>query len=195
VNIAGGPPTGGDDSPRPGEPAGRGVVGRFPASFRRRDLPNSRPLPEWVRRLAWVLDDAFLVPGLKGRRAGIDGLISFVPVIGDVAGIVVSMVVVLAGVAAGVSVPTAVRMMLNVGLEAAVGVVPVLGAVFDLAFKANNRNVALIEADLADRSATRRSSTRVLLLAVALLVAALVMVVVAAVAAVAALLWLFTRWS
>jgi hypothetical protein len=171
-----------------------GSSGRFAVPFRPRNVANSRPLPDWVRRLAWVLDDAFAVPGLNGRRAGVDGLISFVPVIGDAAGIVVSMVVVLAGVAAGVSAPTAARMMLNVGFEAAVGVVPVLGAVFDLAFKANNRNVALIEADLANRSATRRSSLRVLVLTAVVMSAALLMVAAAAVAALAVLLWLLTRW-
>ena len=67
----------------PGPSPRRGRGGRLP---RRRDVPNTRPLPEWVKRLAWVLDDAFEVPGLPGRRVGVDGLIALVPVVGDAAG-------------------------------------------------------------------------------------------------------------
>ncbi len=186
--------------------AGRGAVGPEgdPGSSRpvparrylppRRDVPNSRPLPDWVRRLAWILDDAFEVPGTGGRRVGVDGLIAFVPVIGDAAGIVVSVVIVAAGVGAGVSVPTALRMMANVGLEALIGLVPVLGALFDLAFKANNRNVRLIEADLADRAATRRSSIRVLVVGAVVAVLSIVMLVVVVIAAIAVLVWLLARW-
>lgn len=161
---------------------------------RRREVPNSRPLPRWVRRLAWVLDDAFEVPGLPGRRVGVDGLIAFVPVIGDAAGLVVSMVIVVAGVGAGVSVPTVLRMLANVGLESLVGLVPFLGALFDLAFKANNRNVRLIEADLADRAATRRSSIRVLVIGTAVILVSIVMLVAVVVTAIAVLVWLLARW-
>jgi hypothetical protein len=161
---------------------------------RGRDLPNSRPLPEWVRQLAWVLDDAFAVPGFPGRRVGVDGLIAFVPVIGGAAGLVVSVVIVVAGIGAGVSVPTVLRMARNVGIEAVVGLVPFFGAVFDMAFKANNRNVALIEADLADRQATRRSSIRSLWLTIVVLVVAVVALISLVVAAVALLVWLLARW-
>ena len=161
---------------------------------RGRDVPNSRPLPEWVRRLAWVLDDAFEVPGFPGRRVGVDGLIAFVPVVGDAAGVVVSVVIVLAGIGAGVSIPTVLRMSLNVGLEAVVGLVPVLGALFDLAFKANNRNVALIEADLADRATTRRSSIRALVLSVVVVLVTIVALVGLVIAAIAVLVWLLARW-
>jgi hypothetical protein len=161
---------------------------------RRRNIANSRPLPEWVRRLAWVLDDAFEVPGFGGRRVGVDGLIAFVPVIGDVAGIVLGVIIVLAGIGAGVSVPTLLRMMLNVGVEALMGLIPFVGAVFDMAYKANNRNVALIEADLADRAATRRSSIRALLLSAVVVVAAILLIVAIVIAVIAVLAWLLSRW-
>lgn len=161
---------------------------------RGRELPNTRPLPEWVRQLAWVLDDAFAVPGFPGRRVGVDGLIAFVPVIGDAAGLVVSVVIVVAGIGAGVSVPTVLRMSRNVAIEATVGLVPFLGALFDMAFKANNRNVALIEADLADRAATRRSSIRSLWLTLVVLVVTFFALIGLVIAAIAVLVWLFARW-
>jgi len=93
-------------------------------------------------------------------------MLSFVPVAGDLAGLGLSMVVVLAGVAAGVSIPTTLRMLLNVGLESLVGLIPFGGALFDMIYKANNRNVRLIERDLDDRRGTSRSSLGVLIGAV-----------------------------
>jgi hypothetical protein len=160
---------------------------------RGKDVPNSRPLPEWVRRFSWVLDDAFAVPGMPGRRVGVDGVIALVPVAGDAVGVVLSLVIVVVGVAAGVSVPTIVRMLLHVGLEALIGVVPFVGTVFNMAFKANNRNVALIERDLADRRSTRRSSLGVLVLTVGVAFAGMVMLVALSVLGILALVWLLSK--
>ncbi len=161
---------------------------------RGKDVANSRPLPPWVRRFSYVLDDAFAVPGMPGRRVGLDGIISIVPVAGDAVGVVLSLVIVVVGVAAGVSIPTIVRMLLHVGLEALIGVVPVVGIVFNMAFKANNRNVALIERDLADRRATRRSSLAVLVLAIGVLVVGALMLIALTVAGLLVLIWLLSRW-
>ena len=160
---------------------------------RRGDVPNSRPLPDWVRRLAWILDDAFAVPGTAGRRVGVDGMLTLVPVAGDLAGLTLSMVVVLAGVGAGVTFPTTIRMLLNVGLESLVGLVPFGGAIFDMFYKANNRNVRLIERDLADRKATRRSSLAVLALTLMTIAIGAVMTVLVMIAGVALVVW-FVAW-
>ena len=160
---------------------------------RGRDVANSRPLPPWVKRFAWVLDDAFEVPGLPGRRVGVDGLVAIVPVAGDAVGIALSMVVIAAGIAAGVSIPTVLRMLFYVGFEALVGLVPLGGTVFNMAFKANNRNVALIEADLADRRRTRRSSLGVLALLMVLAFVAILMLIVFAVLGITVLVW-FVTW-
>lgn len=126
--------------------------------------PNSRPLPDWVRGLAWVLDESIPLPA--GRRVGIEGLASFIPGIGDAAGLAASMVVVLAGIGAGVSLPTLTLMMINVGLDTIIGAVPFLGAFFDLGYKSNTRNLRLIEKDLHDRAGARRSAFKVLVLSV-----------------------------
>jgi len=160
---------------------------------RGRNVPNSRPLPDWVQRLAWVLDSAFKVPGTADRRVGVDGLLALVPVVGDAAGLGLSLAVVLAGVAAGVSIPTLIRMLLNVGLEALVGLIPFGGTVFDMVFKANIRNVVLMEKDLADRRATRRSSLTVLVLSVLVLFIGALMAVALAMLSVAIVVWLLYR--
>ncbi|MFZ4518531.1 MAG: DUF4112 domain-containing protein [Microthrixaceae bacterium] len=162
-------------------------------AHRRGPKPNQRPLPQWVKRLAWVLDDSIPVPATGGRRVGLDGILTFVPGIGDAAGVVLSMVVVLAGVGAGVSLPTTLRMLLNVGLEGLVGLVPFGGALFDLAYKANNRNVRLIERDLADRRGTRRSSLAVLALAVLTVIIGALMTLLAFMAGIALFAW-FLYW-
>jgi hypothetical protein len=184
-----GPPTPG--TPPPG--AAVQVARDIRAAHRRGPKPNSRPLPGWVKRFAWVLDDAFPVPGTRGRRVGVDGMISFIPGVGDAAGIALSMVVVVVGIGAGVSIPTILRMMLNVGFEAVVGVIPFAGALFDLAFKANDRNVRLIERDLADRQGTSRSSAAVLALALLAIVASVVMTFLVLVAGVVAMFWVLGR--
>ena len=158
----------------------------------RKNVPNSRPLPAWVEKLAWILDSVFEIPGTR-RRVGIDGMLTFVPVIGDAAGLTLSMVVVAAGIAAGVSIPTIVRMMLNVGLETLVGIVPFAGALFDMAYKANERNVGLIEADLADRKATKRSSLAVLGVTLAVVFIAFLMLVAAVLVTAFLTVWIL-RW-
>ncbi|CAB5033682.1 unannotated protein [freshwater metagenome] len=160
---------------------------------RSKGRPNSRPLPSWVERLAWILDSAFRVPGTTDRRVGIDGLLTLVPVVGDAAGVALSMAVVLAGVAAGVSVPTLLRMLINVGIEATIGLIPFAGALFDMVYKANIRNLILMERDLADRRATRRSSLAVLALMLGVIFLGLLMTVLAWFAAIAVLVWFFTR--
>ena len=135
--------------------------------------PNNRPVPEWIRSLAWLLDES--IPVAPGRRVGVDGVISFVPGVGDAAGLVASMVVVLAGVAAGVSLPTLTLMMVHVGVDTVVGTVPFLGAVFDLGYKSNTRNLRLIERDLADRATARRSALRVFVLSAVAITGAVVL--------------------
>ena len=199
-----GPPSGAAPSPVPAVP---GPPRRLDAArseaveawhdirdaHRRGAKPNSRPLPNWVRRLAWVLDDAIGVPGTGGRRVGIDGFITLVPGIGDAVGVGLSLIVVGAGVVAGVSIPTILRMLVNVAFEGVVGLIPFGGAVFDMAYKANDRNVRLIEADLADRRATRRSSLAILVLLVLLAVVGFVMMVMASLLGLAVFVWIIWR--
>ncbi len=142
-----------------------------------RDPDRARRVAPWVERLAWSLDESIPLPA--GKRMGVDGVIGFVPGFGDIAGMALGMIVVLAGAAADVSLPTVLRMLWNTTVAGVVGAVPFAGDLFDIAYKANTRNIRLINADLADRAATRRRSIVVLL--------AIVGIAVLAVLAVAAL--------
>ena len=110
-----------------------------------------------LRRLVRVMDEAVRVPGTR-FAVGLDALLGVVPGLGDALGAVVAGVVVLEALRAGTPVPVAVRMLLNIGMDAAVGAVPVAGDLFDAGFRANARNVALFERWLADPVRAARHS-------------------------------------
>lgn len=97
-----------------------------------------------VQRLAWGLDAAFRLPGTR-FRLGIDALVGLIPVGGSLIMGAVSLYIVWE--AWQMRLPTSVlaRMVANILLETAVDAVPVAGDIFDAAFKANLRNVALME--------------------------------------------------
>lgn len=133
-------------------------------------------VPDYVRRLAWVLDDA--IPIVGNRRVGLDGVMSFVPVVGDTAGFGLATIVVLAGVRAGCSWPTVARMTMHAVGETVTGMIPLGGPLIAFAWKANSRNLRIIEADLRDREATRRESWQVILVAIGLVAITLMLVAV-----------------
>lgn len=103
-----------------------------------------------TRKMARLLDEAVEIPILN-YRVGLDPLLSIAPVSGDAAGAVLSLYIV--AEAARLSVPpkTTLKMVLNVALDTIAGGVPVLGTLVDAVWKANKRNVALLEDHLADR--------------------------------------------
>ncbi|WP_257457982.1 DUF4112 domain-containing protein [Archangium lipolyticum] len=111
---------------------------------------------EQVRGLARQLDTSIRLPG--GIRIGWDALLGLIPGVGDWAGALLSSYIILQAVRLGASREVLLRMVGNVGLEALVGAVPFLGDVFDAAWKANTRNVRLLEEHLMAPAATRRAS-------------------------------------
>ena len=110
-----------------------------------------------VRDLAWLLDSQFRIPGTS-RRFGVDGILGLVPGVGDAAGLALSAGVIMKAIGLGARGATVARMVTNVAIDAVVGTIPVLGVIFDFVFKANNRNVALLERHLSDPAATRAES-------------------------------------
>jgi len=96
-----------------------------------------------LERLAWLLDSSIPLPGTS-CRVGLDGLSGLVPGIGDLAAGGLSGYILLQALQQGVSWAVALRMLLNILLESTVGIVPVVGDIFDFAYKANERNVRLL---------------------------------------------------
>ena len=110
-----------------------------------------------------LLDTAFQIPGTR-YRFGIDAVIGLVPGIGDAIGAIFATFIVFQAARLGASKSTLVRMMGNVALDTIVGEIPLLGDLFDTGWKANTRNMALLEAHLRQPGSTKRGSRRVLIL-------------------------------
>ena len=142
---------------------------------------------ERVRALARVLDSAVKIPGTN-IRFGADSIVGLIPGLGDVAGALLSGYIVLAATRLGASTPVVTRMLLNIALDTIVGSVPVLGDVFDVAWKSNQKNVALLEKHLGHPAQTRRASGWLIMLVVVAVIAVAVLMGVGIVALIRALL-------
>ena len=130
-----------------------------------------------LRGLSRALDGAVTIPG-TGIRLGLDPLIGLVPVLGDWVGGLLSGYIVVRAAGLGASLATLLRMLGNLGLDALVGSVPVLGDIFDLGFRANQRNLELLRKHLGAPVQRRRTDRWF----VAGLIGALVLLVVATIA-------------
>src|SRR4051794_3900975 len=104
---------------------------------------------ERLRRLAWTLDALGRVPGAR-LRFGLDSIIGLAPVAGDAVTAMISLYIVIEAARLGLPRRKIGRMLANVAIETAVGSVPLLGDIFDTFWKANLRNVAIIDAHMAE---------------------------------------------
>ena len=103
-----------------------------------------------VQRMQFVarlLDDSIRLPGTE-FKIGLDPIVGVLPVAGDAVAAALSGYIILESARLGVSYLTLLRMLANVGVDFAVGSVPVVGDIFDVAWKANVRNLQLALADL-----------------------------------------------
>ena len=99
---------------------------------------------EALRQVARLLDSAFVVPGTR-FRVGLDPLFGLVPGLGDLASPLFALVVLWQSRDFGVPRVVQLRMIFNVAIDALAGLLPVAGDAFDFAWKANDRNIALLE--------------------------------------------------
>lgn len=108
-----------------------------------------------LRRLARLLDDGLRIPGTQ-IGIGLDPIIGLIPGVGDAAGAIMGAAILMEAARRGVPRATLVRIVGNVVLDAALGSVPVAGDLFDVFWKANRRNMSLLERHAADPIAARR---------------------------------------
>lgn len=121
-------------------------------------------------KLAQLLDTALPIPGTR-FRIGLDGLLGLVPGVGDTIGAVFSAYIIFEAARLGFPTGTLLRMIGNVAVETLVGAMPILGDIFDIAWKANVRNLALLRAhrvEVARRD--ERSSRQIMSLFVVVMV-------------------------
>jgi hypothetical protein len=129
-----------------------------------------------LRALAWFLDNSIPLPG--GYRIGFDALIGLVPGLGDAAGALLSAFIINEARSVGAPRSILTRMIVNVLIETVIGAIPFAGDVFDAAYKANTRNLALLARYQLDPVASQRSS-RLVVIGFALLLAAVVALMIA----------------
>jgi len=100
-----------------------------------------------MERLEFWLDRALPIPGL-GVRIGLDGLIGLIPGIGDAATTIIAALIILAAWRRGADRRLLGRMVWNVAVDGLVGAIPIAGDIFDIANKANSRNLRLLRESL-----------------------------------------------
>lgn len=96
-----------------------------------------------MQRLAWLLDESIRLPG--GFRIGADGILGLIPGIGDVTGAVIGSYIIYEARQMGAPRTLLFRMFGNTVLETLIGSIPLIGDLFDFYFKANSRNLKLLQ--------------------------------------------------
>jgi Domain of unknown function (DUF4112) len=129
-----------------------------------------------LRRFAWLLDEAFAIPGTN-QRVGLDALLGLIPGVGDTLGALLSTYIIIEAARRGASPWTVSRMLGNVAVETIIGVIPIAGDLFDVVWKANLRNLDLLGATLA-RDEPPRDPRGVLRLAILLIAGAMLALVI-----------------
>lgn len=104
---------------------------------------NTERSKDTLNRLAWLLDNSIRVPGTQ-IRFGLDGLIGLIPGIGDAAGAIISSHILTQAAQLGAPKSLLLKMGFNIGFDAVLGLIPGIGDMADFVWKANYRNVQLL---------------------------------------------------
>lgn len=112
---------------------------------RPQDLSNLKK----IRQISKLLDSAISIPGTK-FRFGIDPIIGLIPGGGDLIAALISGYIIFLAFRLGVAKEDLLKMIQNVALETILGSIPVVGDVFDAYFKANLRNLEIVENSIVD---------------------------------------------
>lgn len=105
---------------------------------------NDASAIQWVEQLSRMMDSRFIIPGTK-IRFGIDPILSLLPVFGDLITFIISGMLIYTMRNHGASRNVAIKMILNATLDAVIGAVPIVGTIFDIFYKANDRNIKLLK--------------------------------------------------
>ena len=140
---------------------------------------------ELLRQWSTRLDSAFEVPGLR-VRFGWDPLLGLVPGLGDLVTPLFSIAVLVTAVQLAIPRVVQLRMLANVLVDALIGAVPLLGDVFDVAWKANDWNMRLLERHAWEERAPSRGDW--------LFVIAISTALLSVIAIPIATLWFVVRW-
>lgn len=138
--------------------ASAGIPLNFPPIQAKPELSEKERLAQ-LDRLATLLDAQWQVPGLKWR-VGWDQILGLVPGVGDTLALLLSSVLVIQTLALKPPKSLLAKMTLNLGVDWAIGSIPILGTVFDILFPANKRNVKLLKTWLEAEKLRLKSPSR-----------------------------------
>jgi hypothetical protein len=116
-----------------------------------------------LRRLSYLLDNSIPIPGTR-FRIGLDSIIGLIPGVGDLVGGAFSLYIILEAASLGAPRSLLARMGWNVAIDVLVGAVPLLGDLFDAGWKANVRNLALLERQVHRPGESARANRRFVML-------------------------------
>ena len=150
-------------------------------------LPPNPDTLDALRRYAVLLDSRFRIPG-TGIRFGLDAIIGLIPGLGDVSTPIFATLLLLQGVRMRLPMVVQARMVLNAAIDMLLGFIPVLGDLVDIGFKANLRNLALLERHAQPGVEPSRSDY------VFVIVCAIVLAFIA-IAPIVAFVWLLSQWN
>lgn len=150
-------------------------------------LPPNPETLDALRRYAVLLDSRFRIPG-TGIRFGLDAIIGLIPGLGDVSTPIFATLLLLQGVRMRLPIVVQARMVLNAAIDMLLGLIPVLGDLVDIGFKANLRNLALLERHARPGVEPSRSDY------VFVIICAIVLAFIA-IAPIALMAWLLSQWN
>lgn len=150
-------------------------------------LPSEAATLDSLRRYAVLLDSQFRIPGTS-IRFGLDAIVGLIPGVGDISTPVFAGLLLLQGVRMRLPLVVQTRMVLNAAIDMLLGFVPILGDLADIGFKANLRNLALLERH-AQRGVPPAKSDYVFVILCVIVLAFV------ALAPIAVLFWVLTNWK
>jgi hypothetical protein len=110
-----------------------------------------------LRKISDLWDRSLRVPGTN-FKVGLESLVGLLPVGGDVIGILLSVYILFQAVQLRLPSSILLRMLINILIDGVVGSIPVVGDIFDTTWKANTKNVNLLEAHIREPVHSQRTN-------------------------------------
>ena len=148
--------------------------------------PNPETLAA-LRRWAVLLDSVFRVPGTN-IRFGLDAVVGLIPGVGDISTPAFAALILMQAVRMRLPAVVQARMVLNAAIDMLLGLVPLLGDLVDIGWKANLRNLALLERHARPGIPPARADY-------VFVIVCIVLLAVIAIAPLLLIAWLLSRWS
>ena len=128
-----------------------------------------------LKLLSERVDELTKIPGTN-QKIGIDAIIGVIPILGDFIGAVFSTYIMYSGIKMGVSSKVVTKMAANIAIEFMIGWIPVIGDIFDVLWKANKRNVELIENATAEKQINAKLNYLIVALLITLILGTILVI-------------------